>query len=160
MLTEHFLERHAVVRRLRFSDSAMDALRNYEWPGNVRELERLVERSVALAEHDTIELDDLPSPVRGDYASAILPSIARNETLREWARRYARLVLERCNGNKRQACRALGISYHTLQAHVRTPWPPDDEAEETEAVEEAVGGTASEMVDPVSAEDRLPGASG
>ena len=29
----------------------------HEWPGNVRELERLMERAVALAETDTIELD-------------------------------------------------------------------------------------------------------
>jgi hypothetical protein len=28
-------------------------------------------------------------------------------------------VLERCNNNKRQACRVLDISYHTLQAYLR-----------------------------------------
>jgi hypothetical protein len=30
-------------------------------------------------------------------------------------------VLERCGGNKREACRALDISYHTLQAYLRYP---------------------------------------
>ena len=39
--------------------------------------------------------------------------------LRAWASRYARLVLERCDGNKREACRVLDISYHTLQAYLR-----------------------------------------
>jgi transcriptional regulator with AAA-type ATPase domain len=39
--------------------------------------------------------------------------------MRDWAARYARLVLERCQNNKRRACRELGISYHTLQAHLR-----------------------------------------
>jgi predicted NAD/FAD-binding protein len=27
-------------------------------------------------------------------------------------------MLERCGGNKREACRVLGISYHTLQAYL------------------------------------------
>ena len=105
----------------------MDALILYDWPGNVRELERLIERAVTLTETDTIEIDDLPPTVRGEYAEAILPSVRRNDTLRVWASRYARLILQRCQGNKREACRVLGISYHTLQAYVRFTCPPDGE---------------------------------
>ena len=127
LLAEHFLEGHRSMRRLRLSPSVMDALIVYDWPGNVRELQRLIERAVALAEADTIELDDLPTAVRGDYAEAILPSVRRNDTLRVWASRYARLVLERCGGNKREACRVLGISYHTLRAYVQLPLPDDGE---------------------------------
>jgi DNA-binding NtrC family response regulator len=138
VLAEHFLEGHRSMRQLRLSPSAMDALIVYDWPGNVRELERLIERAVALAETDTIELDDLPTVVRGDYAEAILPSVQRNDTLRVWAGRYARLILERCRGNKRDACRVLGISYHTLQAYVRLPLPvgpPIDAIESNDAAE-------------------------
>src|SRR5439155_9246137 len=87
----------------------------------IRELERLIERAVALTDFDTIELDDLPATVLGDYRTAILPSLKRNETLRVWASHYARLILDRCQGNKREACRVLGISYHTLQAYLRMP---------------------------------------
>ena len=39
--------------------------------------------------------------------------------MRAWGSRYARLVYERCGNNKRQACRELGISYHTLRAYLR-----------------------------------------
>jgi hypothetical protein len=39
--------------------------------------------------------------------------------MRAWGSRYARLVLERCDNNKRQACRVLDISYHTLQAYLK-----------------------------------------
>ena len=39
--------------------------------------------------------------------------------MRAWGSRYARLVFERCGRNKRQACRLLDISYHTLQAYLR-----------------------------------------
>ena len=38
--------------------------------------------------------------------------------MRAWGSRYARLVLERCDNNKRQACQVLGISYHTLNAYL------------------------------------------
>jgi DNA-binding NtrC family response regulator len=127
VLAEHFLETHRGGRPLRFSPAAVDALVAYDWPGNVRELQRLIERAVALAEADTIDLGDLPPAVRGDYATTIEPSLRRNDTLRVWAGRYARLILERSRGNKREACSVLGISYHTLQAYLRLPWPPDAE---------------------------------
>src|SRR5436309_6364941 len=120
-LARYFLERHRSTRALRLSAGAADALTSHDWPGNVRELERLMERAVTLAESDTLELDDVPPTVRGDYATALGPSLRRNDTLRAWASRYARLVLDRCHGNKRETCRALDISYHTLQSYLRFP---------------------------------------
>jgi DNA-binding NtrC family response regulator len=78
-LATHFLDRHRTTRLLRLSTAAADALLTYEWPGNVRELERLMERAVALASTNVIELDDLPPTVRGDYAVAVLPSLERDE---------------------------------------------------------------------------------
>jgi DNA-binding NtrC family response regulator len=120
-LARYFLERHRAIRALRLSTGAADALTTHDWPGNVRELERLMERAVTLAESDVLELDDLPPTVQGDYAAALGPSLRRNDTLRAWTSRYARLVLDRCHGNKREACRVLDISYHTLQAYLRFP---------------------------------------
>jgi len=118
-LATYFLGRHRAVRRLDLTPAAADALLLYDWPGNVRELERITEGVVALAHGDHIDLDDLPPAIRGDYAEILLPSLTRGETLRAWGSRYARLILERCAQNKRQACRKLGISYHTLQAYLR-----------------------------------------
>jgi DNA-binding NtrC family response regulator len=120
-LARYFLERHRGTRPLQLSAGASDALMTYDWPGNVRELERLMERAVALVTGDLVQLDDLPLTVRGDYATALGPSVRRNDSLRAWASRYARLVLERCEGNKREACRVLDISYHTLQSYLRFP---------------------------------------
>ena len=107
------------MRPLKLSHGAAEALVTYDWPGNVRELERLIERAVALAESDVIELDDLPPVVRGAYADNLMPSLRRNDTMRAWGARYARLVLDRCAGNKRETCRVLDISYHTLGAYLR-----------------------------------------
>jgi transcriptional regulator with GAF, ATPase, and Fis domain len=117
-LAEYFLERHRETRRLELSASVKDALRSYEWPGNVRELQRVVESILALASHERVELDDLPPSLRGDYEAVLLPSLTRDDTMRAWGSRYARLVLQRCGDNKRRACDVLGISYHTLQAYL------------------------------------------
>jgi transcriptional regulator with AAA-type ATPase domain len=74
---------------------------------------------VALAGGPALELDDLPPALLGGYADVLLPSVRDKSSMRAWGSRYARLVLERCSNNKRQACRELGISYHTLQAYLR-----------------------------------------
>ena len=48
------------------------------------------------------------------------------ESMRAWASRYARLIYERTGNNKRQTCRELGISYHTLRSHLQyRPERPD-----------------------------------
>ena len=118
-LARYFLERHRHARDLTLSPQAEEALNLHAWPGNVRELERLMERAVALAVADRIELDDLPAVVRGEYEETLGPALAGNESFRRWGSRYARLVFERCGRNKRRACRVLDISYHTLQAYLR-----------------------------------------
>jgi transcriptional regulator with PAS, ATPase and Fis domain len=118
-LARYFLDRHRHARALTLSPQAEEALSLHAWPGNVRELERLIERAVALAEADRIQLDDLPPAVRGEYEETLGPALAGNESFRRWGSRYARLVFERCGRNKRRACRVLDISYHTLQAYLR-----------------------------------------
>jgi DNA-binding NtrC family response regulator len=118
-LAEYFLERHRDFRRLRLSQAASDALLAYRWPGNVRELERVMERAIALADSDRLQLDDLPPALLDGYTPVLLPSFRQFESMRTWGSRYARMVLERCDNNKRQTCRELGISYHTLNAYLR-----------------------------------------
>ncbi|MBI1875293.1 MAG: sigma-54-dependent Fis family transcriptional regulator, partial [Acidobacteria bacterium] len=118
-LAQYFLARYRSIRPLELSQTAEDALRAYHWPGNVRELERLMEGVVALAESSTVEVDDLPPVLRGDYGEILLPSAKQRHRMRRWASRYARLMLEKCQNNKRRTCRELGISYHTLRTYLR-----------------------------------------
>lgn len=117
-LTQHFLARHQGRGRYTMTSAAVDALMAYDWPGNVRELERMIEGAVAIAESRQIRLDDLPASLRGDYADVLMPSVQDDHSMRAWGSRYARLVLERAGGNKREACRRLCISYHTLNAYL------------------------------------------
>jgi transcriptional regulator with PAS, ATPase and Fis domain len=118
-LARYFLARYRPSRELTLSAAATDVLQIYPWPGNVRELERMVERTVALATGSRIEVDDLPPQVRGSYTDVFSPSVDANESMRAWGSRYARLIYERHGRNKRKACQALGISYHTLDAYLR-----------------------------------------
>ena len=140
-LAEYFLERHRDFRRLRLSQASADALLAYTWPGNVRELQRVIERAVALADSDCLQLEDLPPALLDGYAEVLVPSLRRRDSMRAWGSRYARMVYERCEENKRQACRELGISYHTLQSYLRfTPerragLPPAKRADAGRAVQ-------------------------
>jgi DNA-binding NtrC family response regulator len=131
-LARYFLERHKARRPLRLSAAAADALLAHEWPGNVRELERLIERAVALASSDVVELEDLPEPIWRDLSEVVIPSLERNETMRVWAARYARLMVARCGGRRSEAARVLGISYHTLKGHLKHPEASAESAERRE----------------------------
>jgi transcriptional regulator with PAS, ATPase and Fis domain len=118
-LASHFLDLHRSARHLVLSGPALDALIVYDWPGNVRQLARVLERAVALAPGPDVAVDDLPADVRkhsGDLRLA--ETTGRDDSLRAWCSRYVRVVLERCQGNKRRACEVLDISYHKLQAHL------------------------------------------
>ena len=128
-LAAHFLDLYQATRRLGLSRPALDALVVYDWPGNVRQLARVLERAVALAPGTEITVDDLPADVckhSGDLRTA--EGDGRDDSLRAWCSRYVRLVLERCQGNKRRACEILDISYHKLQSHLdyeSTPPPAE-----------------------------------
>jgi DNA-binding NtrC family response regulator len=125
-LARYFLVRHGGLRALSLSAAAENALFAYNWPGNVRELERMMESAVVLARSPQIELPDLPREVRADFAEVLDPSVREGDTLRAWSTRYVKLVLYRCGNNKRAACRALDISYHTLQTYLRDTGAPCD----------------------------------
>ena len=127
-LCAHFMSRYQTPRPLSLTAEAAEAMQVYDWPGNVRELERLIEGAVTLASGDRITIDDLPEALRTDCAEAIRESIARDDTMRAWGARYARLVLDRCEQNKRKACRILDISYHTLVSYLQ--WKPDQPSDQ------------------------------
>ena len=100
------------------SGVAMEAMRwilAYEWPGNVRELANMLERAVALTDHDTILLEDLPIPGGSRAANDMLSRAAtRGLPLQEVERAYIHKVLETTAGNRVKAARILGIDRRTL----------------------------------------------
>jgi transcriptional regulator with PAS, ATPase and Fis domain len=118
LLVEHFLGASRDGRPLKLSQSALEAMMSFDWPGNVRQLGRVLERAIALTEGPLIGMRDLPSEITKEFSDVVGVWSGRDDSLRAWSSRYARLVLERCAGNKRRACEVLDISYHTLQTHL------------------------------------------
>jgi transcriptional regulator with PAS, ATPase and Fis domain len=120
-LARTFLAEHRDLGITRVSPTALEVLRTYEWPGNVRELFNVLADSItrAMARGSAeIAIPDLPAGLSRPYREVLQPSIEHGDSMRMWAGRYARLVLERCGNNKRKACQRLDISYHTLQAYL------------------------------------------
>jgi len=100
------------------TDEAMRYLVRHDWPSNVRELANVVERAVALTDHDTIVLEDVrdlsgraPAEPAGDLLAR---AAERHLPLAEVEQRYIRRVLDACDGNVSRAARILGIDRRTL----------------------------------------------
>jgi DNA-binding NtrC family response regulator len=141
-LCGHFMSRYQLPRALAISPEAAEAMQVYDWPGNVRELERLIEGAVTLAASNWITIGDLPPALRGEDAEALREALSNDETMRAWGARYARLVLDRCQQNKRRACQVLDISYHTLVSYLQ--WKPGRGGEAAAATALSADGDAAE----------------
>ena len=66
LLAEHFLAHYAKEMdqgALKLSPEVLEVLTNYSWPGNVRELQNVLKRTLTLARHEVISLDDLPEEI-------------------------------------------------------------------------------------------------
>jgi DNA-binding NtrC family response regulator len=121
-LVSHFLEK---LGRLTgkcvtgVTPEALAVLSGYDWPGNVREMENVIERAMILARGETIEAADIaigthggaaarpaePGPKQTAGLDGMLGDIERNQLL---------ATMERCQGNKAEVARALGINRSTL----------------------------------------------
>jgi len=118
LLTHHFATKFAEELGKpipRFSDNALQALRNYYWPGNVRELENVIQRLVVMTDGDFIEVPDMPSLMR----FSVLRETGLNRTLAEVEAEYIRNVLATVDGNKTRAAKILGIDRKTLREKLK-----------------------------------------
>jgi DNA-binding NtrC family response regulator len=99
--------------------AAADQLLRYEWPGNVRELENAMERAVALARGNRVELDDLPEEFRPALAlSAIRLGAVR--PLEEVQKEYILAALELNGGNQTRTAEQLQIGAATLYRRLKS----------------------------------------
>jgi len=111
------------------SRAAADKLLSYDWPGNLRELNRVIHTAVAIADGEILtpetlllenSIDAAPASDPARPSGSIPPDsltgapAAEDLSLRAAEVRHIRAVLERMQGNKRRAARALGLSRSTL----------------------------------------------
>ncbi|MCA1805130.1 MAG: sigma-54 dependent transcriptional regulator [Xanthomonadaceae bacterium] len=124
-LAEGFLADYAVrygSPARSFSMEALSRLGSYDWPGNIRELENIVQRAVILARDREVGVAQLPRELSASGPStpaAGLP-LSADASLVEVERYWIDHILERCDGNKTEAARRLGIDVSTLHRKLRT----------------------------------------
>jgi DNA-binding NtrC family response regulator len=124
LLERHFLERFSSEygKSIRYlTPRAQDALMRHSWPGNIRELENVIGNACMMAEHDTIDVRDLPDYLQRSDSSPEIGFGNIELPLKEMDRFYVSRVLEKMGGNKIQAARALGISRTKLYSILRKP---------------------------------------
>ncbi|HET9993747.1 MAG TPA: sigma-54-dependent Fis family transcriptional regulator [Kofleriaceae bacterium] len=115
------------------TDDAQAALRAHLWPGNVRELKATMRRVAVLADSRLIRAADLgfgtPAPRAGTPVApaglgawldaTVAGPLQPLATLRdELVRRYVELAVERCDGDRDAAAKALEIGVRSLYRYL------------------------------------------
>jgi len=115
------------------TDDAQAALRSHPWPGNVRELKATMRRVAVLADSKLIRAADLgfgaPRPATAPLAApaglgawldaALAGPLQPLATLRdELVKRYVELAVERCDGDREAAAKALEIGVRSLYRYL------------------------------------------
>lgn len=107
----------------KFPDNIIEILKKYSWPGNVRELKNIVERIAVNANENIVKESDIPeyileeinknSSISNDNNCKLKEGSLKN-TLLEIEKRIIRDTLLKCNNNKAETARVLGIPRMTL----------------------------------------------
>ena len=136
-LVHYFLEyynRKYNCRARTLSPELMGVLQKYHWPGNIRELENLIKRYVILGSEEVISNDLIARKQREFFNPEInldgpisLKKLTRQAT-RELERKVILKVLQAHHWNRKQAARALCISYRALLYKIRDAGLPPNRA--------------------------------
>lgn len=126
LLVESFVnelaEQHGVPLK-GVSTEVVGALQAHDWPGNVRELRNVIEYMVVTTSNATLELEDLPEPLRIEAGVPSSPLSSTLEmagrTVREVEREHIRQTLALMEGNRAKAADMMGIGERTLYRKIR-----------------------------------------
>jgi len=133
-LVMYFLEyynRKYNCRAKPLSVELMSVLQKYHWPGNIRELENLIKRYVILGSEEVISGDlvtrqqEYFNPEINVDGPISLKKLTRQAT-RELERKIILKVLQAHHWNRKQAARALSISYRALLYKIRDAGLPSN----------------------------------
>src|SRR5688572_13979371 len=109
-----------------FADTALDCLAAYAWPGNVRELQNLIERLAILYPNQTIDREQLPTPI-GERRRNVQPTVMTiphsgldlREYLGNIEKQLIRSALDQTDGTVAHAARLLKLQRTTLVEKLR-----------------------------------------
>ena len=133
-LVGQLLRKHQGTSKLAISKEAQKALLHYNYPGNFRELENILERAVALAQDDVIDVDDLqihshqavmaaePVEVWGGNETGVaavadfqLGRTQIQDYLDDIERAILTQALQQTRYNRTQSAKLLGISFRSMR---------------------------------------------
>lgn len=117
LLSYYFLKKYAALMKREINDISQDVLSvlmNYDFPGNVRELENIMERGVALANGDTMEVAHLPEDLKELSIRTFRKKEGKIPSLEDQEMRYVQWVLKEAGGNRTVAAQILGIDRVSL----------------------------------------------
>jgi two-component system response regulator AtoC len=135
-LVSYFLEyynRKYNCRAKALSGELVSILEKYHWPGNIRELENLVKRYVILGNEEVISSDlvtreqEYFNPDLNFDGPISLKKLTR-QAVRELERKVILKVLQANHWNRKQAAKALSISYRALLYKIRDAGLPSNRA--------------------------------
>jgi two-component system, NtrC family, response regulator AtoC len=151
-LVIYFLEyynRKYNCRARSLSPELIDVLQKYHWPGNIRELENLVKRYVILGNEEVITTDLVarePEYLNPDlnFDGPISLKKLTRQAVRELERKVILKVLQANHWNRKQAARALSISYRALLYKIRDAGLPPNRTPRRRADPQTNPGTAAD----------------
>jgi transcriptional regulator with PAS, ATPase and Fis domain len=115
LLITHFIEKFRLAfskDTRQISPQALDILLHYHYPGNVRELENIIQRAVALAEGESIQVRDLPADLRKlAFTTFEGEDLLSLETMEK---QHISKVLDITGNNRKLSSEILGIPLTTL----------------------------------------------
>jgi len=120
LLMEHFVERYAPGKKVRFDPRVLESFRAYDWPGNVRELENVIERMLIFRSGETIFPETLPleigvqGPGSGPSEQGHVRLPPEGVALEDLETEIVTRALEMNDWNQARAARFLKIPRHIL----------------------------------------------
>ena len=116
LLERHFVARFAAQYKKEIRGMA---LAMHSWPGNVRELENVLGHACMMAMAETVDIQDLPAPLRAPGQAEAPPAALgvglEYGALEEQERQLVQRAMESAGGNQSEAARILRIGRDALR---------------------------------------------
>lgn len=126
LLVDYFLNKYQ-YRGRKLHAELLEQLVNYDWPGNVRELKNILERAMILSDGKDIEAFHVgirpgaivTQPVSESSQEITVSPQALPLSLEEMEKKMIIEALQRSNGNKTEAAKALHITRRMLYSRMK-----------------------------------------